>query len=45
MTAQSYSGLEYVIINLGINDVFTYKTDADLVVKIAEMLTQYSRHD
>jgi lysophospholipase L1-like esterase len=41
MAQQSYTGVDYVIINLGINDIFSYTDDTTLQAKINTMLTQY----
>ncbi len=41
MAAQSFGAPDYVLINLGINDVFTYEDDSALQEKIQSMLTQY----
>ena len=41
MSANGFSNTDYVVVNLGINDVFSYSYDGALNTKIAEMLTQY----
>jgi lysophospholipase L1-like esterase len=41
MTTNGFSGTDYVVINLGINDTFSYSDDGSLNSKISTMLTQY----
>lgn len=41
MTTQHFDAPDYVLINLGINDVFTYEEGSALQKKIQTMLTQY----
>jgi hypothetical protein len=41
MATNGYSGLNYVVINLGINDVFGYTDDATLNAQITAILAQY----
>lgn len=39
MTEQGYSGVDYVFINLGVNDIFNYKTVDEAKEKIPNILT------
>jgi lysophospholipase L1-like esterase len=40
MAAKGYTGVDRVIINLGINDIFSYSKDQDLNTAMATMITQ-----
>lgn len=42
MNTNGYKDLDYVFINLGINDVFTVTKESELVSKTREMITQYN---
>jgi len=41
MTQQAYASVDYVIINLGINDVFTFNDDISLNAEIPNILARY----
>lgn len=42
MTANSFDGVDIVIINLGINDIFSYTDDELLKLKIRQMIENYN---
>lgn len=42
MTQQGYVGVDYVVINLGINDAFNYLDDTSLNVEIPNIINRYN---
>ena len=41
MAQQGYTGVDYVVINLGINDLFSFTTDATANAEITNVLSRY----